>query len=160
MWYEKIKEGVRRVLKVHPASICVFLICCILGGIKADFGESIGKGMAENVLQFIFLLTGLVTPALVVCEANYAYKKKAGKIESLKEIKKSLVYIITIVIGTVISGIYAYIRSFMYTEYRKAGSDLRSFSDYFDRILYVYLAVCVLGALGFMYEKFGDSFEK
>ena len=159
-WFEKIKEGAIGVFKEHPASVCVFFISAVLAGIKGDFGTSIGKGPVANILQFIYLFTLLMTPAFVLCESNYAYKKKAGKIESLFGSKKSAAYVVVTVVGIVVSAVYAYIHSFRYREYEIEGTALCSFNEYFTRILYVYLAVCVLSALFFMYKKHGTSFEK
>ncbi len=159
-WYGKIKEGAKGVLKEHPFSVCVFFISCVLAGIKGDFGSKFGKGIAADLLQFIYLFSLILTPVLVLCESNYDCKKKAGKIESLKEIKKSLVYFIVTAIGVVISVIRAYIHSFLFREYRKTGTALNSFDTYFDRIIYVYLAICVCAAVYFMYKKCGDTFEK
>ncbi|MCR5556590.1 MAG: DUF4153 domain-containing protein [Butyrivibrio sp.] len=159
-WYEKIKESARGVIKVHPVSICVFFVFCILSGIKGDFGSDIRNGVPANVLQFVYLFTLWMTPVFVLCESNFAYKKKIGKIESLKELSNFLVYIIATVVGAIVSGIYAYIHSFRFQEVRRSGSSLYSFNEYFERILYVYLAICVLGALFFMYKRYGESFEK
>ncbi|MBQ3795928.1 MAG: DUF4153 domain-containing protein [Butyrivibrio sp.] len=159
-WYEKIKEGAKGVLKEHPLSISVFFIYCVLAGIKGDFGSKIGKGTPANVLEFIYLFTLILTPVLALCESNYAYKKKAGKIESLKEIRKSLVYFIVTAVGVVIAVIRAYIHSFMFPDFKKTGTALYSFDKYFDRIIFVYLAICVFAAIYFMYKKHMDSFEK
>ena len=159
-WYEKIKEGARGVMKVHPVSIWVFFVYCVLAGIKGDFGSDIGKGPLANMLQFFYLFTLWMTPVFVLCESNYAYKKKIGKIESLREINKSLVYVIATAIGAIISGIYAYVHTFRFQEVRRSGSSVYSFNEYFERILYVYLAICVLSALFFMYKRYGETFEK
>ena len=84
-WYEKIKEGAQGVLKEHPVSICVFLVYSILAGIKGDFGTDIGKGVLANALQFLYLFTLLMTPVLVLCESNYAYKKKTKQRQGHEE---------------------------------------------------------------------------
>ncbi len=146
LWVEKIKEGAKSVLKVHPFSILIFLIACAIAGIREQMDIS------NKIFEFIGLFLFAFTPGCVLCEANYAYKKKIGKISSIKEFKKFFIYAIVICISIVISAVFAYISVYKWRN--------RSvFEDFFDRIFYVYLAVCVFGALFFMYKKHGESFE-
>lgn len=159
-WYEKIKEGAKGILREHPISVCVFLISSILAGIRGDFGSDIGKGPVANVLQFIYLFTLITTPVFVLCEAHFAYRKKTEGSENPLNYKQYAGYCLASLIGAVIGAVYAYIHSFRYVEFRRSGTALNSFNEYFTRILYVYLAVCVLGAVFFMYKKHGADFEK
>ena len=144
LWVEKIKENVKGVLRIHPVSIITFLIASIIAGISGD--TDFNKKIVRECFEFGQLFFFCLTPAFVLCEANFAYKKMIGKIESLKEIKKSLVYAIVILIGIANSGLYAFLTSF--------GAHLTGdFYEFFYRIFYVYLAICVLSALFFMYKK-------
>ena len=70
LWVKKIKEGVQNVLKLHLASIITFLIFCIVVGIMFEM-----NGFFE-ILHFLAVFLSLFTAALVLCEANFAYKKK------------------------------------------------------------------------------------
>lgn len=150
LWVSKIKENLKGVLKNHLASIIVFLIASIVLGIDGSYDSE--KKAVRNTYEFLSMFFMCLTPALVLCESNFAYKKMIGKIESLKEIKKSLVYAIVILIGIANSGLYAFLTSF--------GAHLTGdFYEFFYRIFYVYLAICVLSALFFMYKRSGDSFE-
>lgn len=159
-WFEKLKDGAKGVLREHPFSVCVFLIASILAGIKGDFGSAIGKGALANALQFIYLFTLIMTPALVLCEAVFNYRKKAGKEDNIKNIHESVIYAVIAVVGVIVSAVYAFVHAFKYPDFRSPGTDLYIFDEYFTRILYVYLAACVLGAVFFMYKKHGDLFEK
>ena len=146
LWVEKIKEGAKSVLKVHPFSILIFLIACAIAGIREQMDIS------NKISEFIGLFLFALTPGCVLCEANYAYKKKIEKISSIKKFKKIFIYAIVICISIVISAVFAYISVYKWRN--------RSvFEDFFDRIFYVYLAVCVFSALFFMYKKHGESFE-
>ena len=151
LWVEKIKENVKGVLRIHPVSIITFLIASIIAGISgdADFNKKMVRECFEFGQTFFFCLT----PAFVLCEANFAYKKKIGKISSLKEVRKSAVYLVVTIIAVVVSGIFAYITGF------GAWDRAQDFCDFFYRIFWVYLAVCVLSAFFFMYKKNGESFE-
>ena len=96
LWVKKIKEGVQNALKLHPASISTFYISCIFTLIEIDV-----NGCVE-IFNFLRVLLSLFTAALVLCEANFAYMKKIGKISGIKEVKKSFVYAIVLAVGIVI----------------------------------------------------------
>ncbi len=151
LWVNKIKESTKGVLKEHPVSIVVFLIASIIVGISEDV--SFSKVTVRHSFEFLSMFLMCLTPVFVLCESNFAYKKKIGKISSLKEFKKSAVYAVISVIGLIISAVHAYYFSF---GEKTPSTD---FSVYFLRICYVYLAVCALSALFFMYKKSGESFE-
>ncbi len=150
MWFEKAKEGVKEIVKQHPVSICAFLIGCILLGLISDF---LIPDAAEELLDFCSRFCMCMTPAFVLCEANFAYKKKIGKISSLLEIGKSVVYLVVVIVAAVVSGIFSYINVYLNYKYKS------DFTEYFPRVFYVYLAICLLSAIFFMYKKTGDSFE-
>ncbi len=151
LWFEKIKENVKGVFKEHPVSVITFLVSCIIAGISGDI--SFERKVVMKSFEFVQMFFMCITPAFVLCESNFAYKKKIGKISSLKEIRKSTVYMVVTVIALVVSGIYSYNFSFGF------GNGSKVFSDYFSRIFYVYLAICAFSAFFFMYKKNGESFE-
>ncbi len=151
LWVEKIKENVKGVFRIHPVSVTTFLIACVIAGVSGDI--SFGKKSVRECFEFAQMFFMCLTPAFVLCESNFAYKKKIGKISSLKEVRKSAVYMVVTAIALVVSGIYAYTANFELWD----GAEV--FTDYFYRVFCVYLAICVLSAFFFMYKKNGESFE-
>ncbi|WP_022776755.1 DUF4153 domain-containing protein [Butyrivibrio sp. AE3009] len=158
LWLNKVKGSAKEVLKEHPVSVCCFFLAALSYGILDEFFSlSIYFGnVIANFAKFLSILLFVITPAFLVCECNFAYKKSIGKISSLKEINKSFVYIIVSLIGLAISGIYGWMEVYL-SAYDK--TLLGYFPDYFERVFYVYLAVCGVSSFFFMYKKSGEEFE-
>lgn len=158
---DRIKGNAKGVFKEHICSIAVFLIGMVLMGINEDFWDVFhsSKGALHQYSDLFYtaaLFFVLMTFGFVLCESNYLYKKSIGKISSLKEIKKSFVYIIVILLSTGIFGFFSYMTYYLSgVRY----NEIRPYLDYFTRFFGVILVVCAVSALFFMYKKSGLSFE-
>jgi hypothetical protein len=158
VWFEKIREDARGIFKAHPASIISVFICCLAVALNDDILFSLLNSTADKVFMLIEYFSFTVSFGLLACECNYAYKKSAGKIGGLQEFKKSFVYLIVTLISCAMGVVYGLFNSFLKKETGNYGS-LFEISELFDRFLWVYFAVCICGALYFLYKRTGESFE-
>jgi hypothetical protein len=162
-WLNKLKGEAKNILKEHIVSIAVFFVGMLIFGINADFFDNYswthGKSNYEavvdalNTLAMFFIL---MSTSFVLCESNYLYKKSIGKIESLKEIKKSWVYLLVTILST---GIFGF---FSYTAINYKAKWLDNYADQlelFTRFTGFYMVVIFSSALFFMYKRSGFSFE-
>ncbi len=157
-WFDKIREAARGIFREHPASIISIFICCLCIALKDDIINPTLNSTANKVFLLIEYFSLTVFCGLLACECNYAYKKSAGKIGSLKEFKKSFIYLIVTLVSCVMGAINGLLSSFLEIETAKDRS-LFETSELFNRFLWVYFAVCICGALYFLYKRTGESFE-
>ena len=161
LWFGKLKEDARKVFKEHPASIIAcFLGFFFLGVIDDILSRFAGTRNARDVMTFLSDVCFSFAPALVLCESNFRYKQKIGKISSLMEIKKSAVYIVVLVIAAFMSIRFAALKADPDNHiYSVFDVDAIGADDLFIRFFVVYLAVCCISAVFFLYKKSGESFE-
>lgn len=160
LWLNKLKQDAKGIFKEHPASIVSVLIFAVCTAYLEDILGYGDKTAKREIFEFIQTLTIGVSLGFLLCESNYNYKKKIGKIQSLLEIKKSFVYIIVMVISFVFSIINGYKYAFADNKEYASGGELKLFYDMFYRFFWVYLAVCIISTCFFMYKRTGESFEK
>ncbi len=147
LWVNKIKEGAKSIFKIHPVSLVSFLLACILNGIYRQWWYD------SSAAEFSYILLFYITPALVLCEACYAYQKQQGRINSLREFKKSFVYGIILLFSVILSAIFALL------IVMEPLSDSGSAIVWIVRFFWVFQAFCIMGSVLFMYKRNGGSFE-
>ena len=160
LWVNKLKEGAREIIKEHPLSVCMFFVAFLFMGILTMDGHPLHyPWFFEKGLEFLqYFLLGL-TPAVLLCESNYLYKKHIGKIQGLKE-KNSVVYIVVLVIGAINSLIFTLLEVTNYSSKKMImGMKIGDFDAAFFRFFVVYLAICVFSAVFFLYKRSGETFE-
>ncbi len=160
LWVNKLKAGAKEILKEHPFSVVTFFSSCLLLAILSYSYELEFPKIFDNTLTFIryFLLS--ITAAFFLCESNFKYKRMIGRIESLKQISKSLVYFIVVLLGAAFSAVYALFQVLPYnTDIQILGLSTSDTKELFLRFFYVYLAICICSGIFFLYKKCGVSFE-
>ncbi len=160
LWVKKIKTGAREIIKEHPFSICTFFVSCfILAILSYSYKLKFPKPL-DDTLTFIryFLLS--ITAAFFLCESSFKYNRMIGRIDSIKQIKKSFVYFIVVILGAAFSAVYALFQVLPYnSNLQLLGLSYSDIEDLFMRFFYVYLAICISTGLFFLYKKCGTSFE-
>lgn len=161
LWVSKLKEGARNVIKDHPASVSTFFLSFFIYGIFCYSSSLKFPNLLQDIFTVIryFLLS--VTAAFFLCEANFSYKRSVGKIESLRELNKSFVYIIVMVVGIILSLVFALyrVKFFVGNSARILGLSMYDSEELFLRFFYVYLAICLCSGVFFLYKKSGLTFE-
>lgn len=161
LWFGKIREDAKAVFKEHPASIlsCFagFLILGVIDDILSRIG---GINTAREVLSVIADFCFAMTPAFALCESHLGFSRNRGESPDLKDFKKSVIYIIVLLISAGMSGRFAYIK---YDPANHISTifdfDVIGADNPFMRFFFVYLAACIIGAVYFLYKKSGESFE-
>jgi hypothetical protein len=157
----KIKEGAKGILKEHPASVVTFFLSFLFLGILSYDYKFKYPVPLDNTLTFLEYFFLALTPALLLCESNFRYKKSIGKIESLKQFNKSFVYLIVMVIAVLMSAAFALFRvRFFNVSEGFFGSSLNDAEEFFLRFFFVYLVICLCSAVFFLYKKSRLSFEQ
>ncbi len=160
-WLGNIKEKTRQVLGEHPASVIVYFISFLLMGILSFEYDLKYPSMLSNVLTFAEYFLLALTPAFLLCEANFLYRKSKGKIESLLQIDRSCIYIIVMAIGALCSCLFSLFRVKFFSNGLKEilGYNFDDAEEFFLRFFYVYLAICCISAVYFLCKKRALSFE-
>lgn len=161
LWFGKLKEDAKQIFREHPASVITCFIGFFVLGVIDDILSKIGGlRVVRDALSYIADFCFSFAPALLLCESNYRYKKKIGRIESLKEIRKSIVYIVVLVIGALMSLQFSRIKNAPSSHVSWIFDiDAIGADNLFMRFFLVYIAVCVISAVFFLYKKSEETFE-
>ena len=159
LWFKKLKEDARGIFKEHPASIVSVFVFAVCTALLEDILNVRDHGSVWKILTFIQTLSLGLIFGFVLCESNYNYKKQIGKLQKLFDGRGSLIYAIVMAISLLLSIVHAYRQAYITAGNLSDSSDLGLRFDIFYRFFWVYIAVCIISALYFLYKKSGESFE-
>ena len=153
LWLNKVRDNAKDIVREHPASIVSVLFFVVCYALLEDIIGYSDKSYRRSVFEFIQVLSLGMTFGFLLCESNYSYRRHMGKLRSIREIKKSFVYIIAVIVSFAFSCINGYKSVFL-------KQDNTYFYDIFNRFFWVYLAAGAIGSLYYMYKRTDETFEK
>ena len=159
LWFKKLKEDARGIFKEHPASIVSVFVFAVCTALLEDILNVKDHSSVWKILTFIQTLSLGLIFGFVLFESNYNYKKQIGKVQKLFDGRGALIYAIVMAISLLLSIVNAYRQAYITAGNLSDSSDLSLRFDIFYRFFWVYIAVCMISALYFLYKKSGESFE-
>ena len=153
LWLNKLRDNAKDIVREHPASIVSVLVFVVCSALLEDIIGYSDKSYRRSVFEFIQVLSLGMTFGLLLCESNYSYRRHMGKLQNIREIKKSFVYIIAVIVSFAFSCINGY-KSVFFKQ------DNTYLFDIFNRFFWVYLAAGAIGSLYYMYKRTDETFEK
>ncbi len=153
LWLNKLRDNAKDIVREHPASIVSVLVFVVCSALLEDIIGYSDKSYRRSVFEFIQVLSLGMTFGFLLCESNYSYRRHMGKLQNIREIKKSFVYIIAVIVSFAFSCINGY-KSVFFKQ------DNTYLYDIFNRFFWVYLAAGAIGSLYYMYKRTDETFEK